>query len=286
MFSRSPFVFLRKKMGYSIRLSNGQVLRGFIKSPGENIRAMVLLVHGLGEHVGRYDEWSDRFVSYGIGMAGVDLPGHGRSDGRRGHIGSFRVTEQLLRLLIKETGSTFPGIPLILYGHSLGGGIVTDYLVRNSPGIKMAVVTSPWLKLAFEPPAYKMILAAVAGRLFPSFIQPSGLDINHLSHNAAVVKAYSEDPLVHDRISAGLFNSTMNAARNSLEKSENISVPVLLLHGQDDMISSPGGSILLAGKNSLIDLKIWPGGFHELHNEPDNADVFNFIINWIDKHLL
>ena len=109
------------------------------------------MVHGLGEHIQRYDHWAEMFKKEGIGFAGVDLPGHGRSDGRRGDIKSYKVLEEMIDILLKTTIRTFPGTPVFIYGHSLGGGIVLDYLIRKNPGIKGAIVTSPWLRLSFEP---------------------------------------------------------------------------------------------------------------------------------------
>ena len=175
-------------MDFNIKLSNGQILRGFIKSPGENLRAVVILVHGLGEHIQRYKNWAGLFNERMIGFAGVDLPGHGRSDGKRGHIKNFTQTDEMIDILLNECKMTFPGIPLFLYGHSLGGGIVLDYLIRMNPKIRGAIVTSPWLKLAFEPDKSKSQLAAVMKSILPSLIQPTGLVVDHISHDQEVVR--------------------------------------------------------------------------------------------------
>ena len=177
-------------MDFNIKLSNGQVLRGMIQSPGENLKAVIIFVHGIGEHIHRYDHWAERFNKEGIGFAGVDLPGHGRSDGRRGNIKSFALLGEMIDILLKSCKSTFPGIPVYLYGHSLGGGIVLDYLLKRNPKISGAIVTSPFLRLAFEPPKYKLILASVMKNLLPGLIQPTGLRTSHLSHDKAVVEKY------------------------------------------------------------------------------------------------
>jgi alpha-beta hydrolase superfamily lysophospholipase len=101
-----------------------------------------------------------------------------------------------------------------------------------------------------------------------------------------VVEKYKSDPLVHDRISVSLFHSAMSAAANSLAGAGELKVPLLLLHGSDDKISSPEGSRIFASKTSLAELKIWEGGYHELHNEPFKKEVFDFILNWINKKLI
>jgi alpha-beta hydrolase superfamily lysophospholipase len=281
------FVLLKKKsMEYSIKLKNGQVLRGYIASPKQKTRANIIFVHGLGEHIQRYTAWAEQFSKEGIGFTGVDLPGHGRSDGGRGNIRGYELTDEMIEILRESSKNTFPEIPVFLYGHSLGGGIVLDYLLRKNPAIKGAIVTSPWLKLSFEPARSKILLASLMKNILPGMVQPSGLVVDHISHDKEVVEKYKSDPLVHDRISVSLFHSAMSAAANSLAGAGELKVPLLLLHGSDDKISSPEGSRIFASKTSLAELKIWEGGYHELHNEPFKKEVFDFILNWINKKLI
>jgi alpha-beta hydrolase superfamily lysophospholipase len=272
-------------MDFNIKLSNGQILRGYIKSPGENLRAVVILVHGLGEHIQRYSNWAGLFNEAMIGFAGVDLPGHGRSEGKRGHIKSYTQTEEMIDILLNECRKTFPGIPLFLYGQSLGGGIVLDYLVRKDPKIKGAIVTSPWLKLSFEPDESKVKLAGIMKNIFPGLIQTSGLIVDHISHDQKVVEAYKNDPLVHGKISVSLFYSAMSAASNALKNAASLKLPLLLMHGTDDHICSPEGSREFASKAKSVDLKLWDGGYHELHNDLYRHEVFNYIITWLNSRL-
>jgi alpha-beta hydrolase superfamily lysophospholipase len=271
------------KMDFNIKLSNGQVLRGIIQSPGENLKAVIVFVHGIGEHIHRYDYWAGLFNKEGIGFAGVDLPGHGRSDGRRGHIKSYALLDEMIDILLKSCRQTFPGAPVYIYGHSLGGGIVLDYLLHRNPRVKGAIVTSPWLRLAFKPSKSKLILASIMKNLLPGFVQPTGLNVSHISHDENVIEKYTTDPLVHGKISVSLFHSAMTAAKYSLEHASELKVPTLLLHGSDDMINSPEGSREFAGKTSLVELKIWDGGYHELHNEPFKDEVFKYILYWINR---
>lgn len=273
-------------MDFNIRLSNGQVLRGFIKSPGADLRAVVILVHGLGEHIQRYWELSEILNNENIGFAGVDLPGHGLSDGKRGHIRSYAATDEMIEILLNESRKTFPGIPLFLYGHSLGGGIVLDHLVRKHPKVKCAIVTSPWLRLSFEPGRSKVKLASIMKNILPSMVMPSGLVTEHLSHDKSVVENYRKDPLVHGKISFSLFYSAMFAADIALENASALKVPLLLMHGSDDLICSQAGSREFASKTELAELKIWEGGLHELHNELFRQEVFSYLIKWINTRLI
>jgi alpha-beta hydrolase superfamily lysophospholipase len=189
----------------------------------------------------------------------------------------------MIDILLKSCHKTFPGIPVYLYGHSLGGGIVLDYILRRNPTIKGAIITSPWLLLSFRPPKIKVIMASVMKFILPGLLQPSGLNIQHLSHDEAVVEKYRTDPLVHGKISVSLFHGAMSAAEYSLNHASELKVPVLFLHGSDDQITSPEGSRKFAGKTKLAELKIWEGGYHELHNEPFNNEVFKYIIYWINR---
>jgi alpha-beta hydrolase superfamily lysophospholipase len=272
-------------MDFSIRLSNNQLLRGFINSPGDNTRAGVIFVHGIGEHTGRYSNWVKRFTEKGIACAGVDLPGHGRSDGKRGYIKDYGVTREMLDIMVGQYRKTFPGTPLFLYGHSLGGGIVLQYIIESNPPLNGAVISSPFLKLAFEPARIKLILADVMKSIMPSLVQPSGLIAKHISHDQKVVDDYVNDPLVHDRISVSLYHSAMSAAAFALDKASEIKIPLFLIHGSDDLLTSPEGSRELASKNDKIQLRIWEGGYHELHNEPFKDSVFAEIMAWMNKNI-
>ena len=144
-------------------------------------------------------------------------------------------------------------------------------------------MTSPWLRLSFEPPKSKVFLASLMKHLMPGLIQPSGLNVNHISHDMNVVEKYKSDPLVHDKISVALFDGAMTSAKYSLTHASELKVHTLLLHGSDDMITSPAGSKEFAGKTNLVEFKIWDGGFHELHNEPFKEEVFKYILNWINN---
>ncbi|MGD0756718.1 MAG: lysophospholipase [Bacteroidales bacterium] len=270
-------------MDFNIKLNNGQVLRGIIQSPGENLKAVIIFVHGIGEHIHRYDHWAALFNKEGIGFTGVDLPGHGRSDGNRGDIKSYALLEEMIDILIKGCNQTFPGCPVYIYGHSLGGGIVLDYLLRRNPKIRGAIVTSPYLRLAFEPPKIKLVIASVMKHLLPGLIQPTGLNADHLSHDKDIVEKYKTDPLVHGKISVRLFDDSLASAKYSLAHASELKIPVLMLHGSDDMLTSPEGSLEFAGKTKMVELKIWDGGYHELHNEPFKDEVFKYIMDWIKK---
>jgi alpha-beta hydrolase superfamily lysophospholipase len=271
-------------MEFNVELKNGQVLKGIIRTPGENPSGIIVLVHGIGEHTGRYTDWAGLFRKQNFAFAGLDLPGHGRSEGRRGKIKSYSVLHEMIEILLRTASRTFPGTPVYIYGHSLGGGIVLDHLIRFKPAIKGAIVTSPWLKLSFEPAKSKLALAALMSKLSPGLVQSSGLNTIYLSHDQTVVDAYKNDPLVHDKISVGLFTGAMKSAEYCLNNASKLKIPTLIIHGSNDMICSPEGSREFCSKTSKAELKIWEGGYHELHNEPFRLEVFDYIMHWIRDH--
>lgn len=249
------------------------------------MKAVIILVHGIGEHIKRYSYLMENFISGKIGFAGVDLPGHGRSQGKRGHIKSYDLYNDMISILISECKKTFPGVPVFLYGHSLGGTIVLYYLLKKSPKIKGAIVTSPWLRLSYEPDKSKVKIAVLVNHIFPGLLQPSGLVAEHLSHDKDIVSNYKTDPDNHDKISVGLFINTLKAADYSLQNASSLDVPLLLMHGTDDLICSPEASKEFASKTDKAELKLWEGGFHEIHNEPFREEVINYTLEWVSSRI-
>ncbi|HLN21251.1 MAG TPA: lysophospholipase [Bacteroidales bacterium] len=270
-------------MNFNIELKNGQLLKGFIRSPGENPAGVIAFVHGIGEHLGRYNNWSERFSRENFAFIGFDLPGHGKSEGKRGHIKSYSLLYEMIDIMLRTIDQAYPNLPVWLYGHSLGGGIVLDYTLKFNPPVRGVIATSPWLKLAFEPSQIKKLMAAVGKSLVPGMTQSSELITTYLSHDQSVIDLYNSDHLVHDKVSASLFAGAIKSARYSLNNAANLKKPLLIVHGSDDMICSPEGSREFTSKTNLAELRIWDGGFHELHNEPFREDVFRFILDWIRK---
>lgn len=247
--------------------------------------AVILLVHGLGEHAGRYTHWAARFNERGVVIRAFDLPGHGNSDGRRGVIPSPGRVYETIDIILSDIRVEYPGVPLFIYGHSLGGGIVLNYLVQCKPELAGAIITSPWILLTETPPKAKVLLAKVAKKLMPGLAQASGLKTKFLSRDPEVVTAYRKDPLVHGQISAGLYGWMTDAAAETLARASEISVPMLIAHGRNDMIASPAGSVQVAEAAPRATLKLWDDGYHELHNDLLKEEHFEFIAGWIDTLL-
>ncbi len=268
-----------------LRLPADVPLWGQAWLPAEAPKGVVCLVHGLGEHSGRYAPLAAFLNAAGFAVLAFDLRGHGRSGGKRGHFAYEQALNDIAALLA-EARQRFGNTPRFLYGHSLGGNLVLNYLLRRpAETLQGAVATGPWLRLAFQPPAYKVWLARSVGALLPGLLQPSGLEVQYLSHDPAVVRAYVEDPLVHDRISAGLFVSAYRAGLWALEHADALRFPLLLMHGAEDHLTSAEASReFCARAGEKCTLRLWEGMYHEVHNEPDKAAVYQTVVEWLEAH--
>jgi alpha-beta hydrolase superfamily lysophospholipase len=265
--------------------SDGINMYGHSWAPEGQIKAVVLLVHGLGEHVGRYEHVAAAFTERGYALLGFDLRGHGKSGGPRGHTPSYQALMDDITEFIKQADTRFPGLPRFLYGHSLGGNLVLNYVLRCRPNLPGVLVTGPWLELAFQPPASQVKLGKIMNGVFPGFTQKSNLNTKGLSHDQAVVTAYERDPLVHDKITARLFVTTYESGLWALEHAAEFPLPILLMHGSADPITSAKASQLFAERaGDKVTVRIWDGMYHEIHNEFDQAQVFKVMLDWLDKH--
>ncbi len=250
------------------------------------IKAVICLVHGLGEHTSRYAHVAEAFGRDGYAMFGFDLRGHGRSAGTRGHFPSSEVVLQDIDLLFEQARTRYPGLPLLLYGHSLGGILVLHYALKRKPYIKGVISTSPGLRTALENQPAKVMAAKVLGSLIPGVTVPSGLDTNAISRNKQIVDIYKNDPLNHDKVSLGFGKVMLGVTKWTLEHAAEFPLPLLLMHGKADEITFPSGSMGFAGAlKDKCTLFLWDDAFHELHHEPEQAEVFKTMLIWMDARL-
>ncbi len=249
-------------------------------------KAVVCLVHGLGEHVSRYAHVAQAFGKEGYATLGMDLRGHGRADGARGHVSSIEDFMQDIDVLLEQARARYPRLPLILYGHSLGGIQVLYYGLTRKPDVKGVISTSAGLHTALESQTLKVIMAKVLGTLVPKVTLPSELETDALSRDKKVVQAYLNDPLVHDKITLGFGNIMLGVNHWTLEHASEFSLPLLLMHGKADRIAFPSSSIeFAAALKEKCTLVLWDDGYHELHNEPEQHEVLKTMTLWMDARL-
>lgn len=254
----------------------------------EHPRAVVLLFHGLGEHSGRYAHVAANFAKQGLATIAIDHYGHGKTTGTKGHIPRWDLFFECIDKVRAEAVARFGNIPQFLYGHSMGGCVVASYLTTQRPlGLAGIVLSAPALKIAFEPSPFMIGLGKLMINIFPGFTQPNGLDVKGLSHDQKVIDAYLADPLVHNKVSALLGLGILSKGKESIANASGYnSVPLLIMHGADDPVTSPAGSEEFAvNYGKLCTFKKWQGLFHEIHNEPQQEEVLHYATDWMLSHM-
>ena len=252
-----------------------------------NPTAIVCIVHGLGEHSGRYAHVAEYFNANNFTVFAYDQRGHGKSGGKKGHSPSYEILLDDVEEILKEARAEYNDLPIFLYGHSFGGNVVCNYaLLRDTNELKGLIVSSPWLKLATEPPAFQVKLAKFVSKILPSLTQPNGLNVTDISTDKAAVEAYKNDPLVHNKISTKLFTDVYNSGFWAIENADRLKLSTLVFHGSDDNITSPDGSQEFAqNAGELVEFKLWEGMKHETHNDLKKDEVISFVTAWITKKI-
>lgn len=255
--------------------------------PRKPIKAAMLIVHGLGEHSGRYENLVQRFVAQGFIVYGYDHIGHGHSSGRRCHIANFNCYLKDLDLVVHRIKAANPEIPLVLFGHSMGGLISASYLVEHQNKISAAVLSSPAIEAPDTVPAILLKVGQAISKLWPR-LGVIKLDAEGICRNSAVVEAYEADSLVHHgKISARLGQALLEQMQWLKQQMMQIHLPLLVIQGEHDSLVDPkGAKQLVDGVGSKIKkLIMYKGLYHELINEPEREVVLNDIELWIRERL-
>ena len=266
---------------------DGVKFYGQVWEPEVPPRAVIALVHGLGEHSGRYAHVAAAFNQAGYAMMGFDLRGHGKSTGQRGHIPSYEALLDAVARFLQEVGARFPGRPQVLYGHSLGGCIVLNYALRRRPSLAGLIATGAALRTPLEQQTVKVTMARMLSGILPAMSMHSGLSASDLAHDPQVAQAYLADPLVHDLATPRLAVEGFAAGRWALEHAAEFpAIPLLLMHGGADAICMPDSSREFAGKvPGECTCKIWDGLYHETHNETTKAEVLAYMVEWVNQQV-
>ncbi|MCH2022891.1 MAG: lysophospholipase [Saprospiraceae bacterium] len=251
------------------------------------LKGIILLIHGLGEHSSRYEHVAEFFTHYGFAVLSCDRSGHGKSGGKLGHIAKYEEVFDDIVKLHSEASRKHSQLPVFLYGHSMGGGIVIDYLLnKKHTGLKGIIATAPLLEPAFKPPSVLLFIGRIMRSIYPRFTQDNQLDVKMISRDELVVQAYTKDPLVHSKITSETAIGMLTSGENSLKNVGKINSPLLLMHGDKDGLTSHKATQQFASKASGdVTLKMWEGFYHELHNEPEKLDVLEYIYQWILQKL-
>ena len=255
--------------------------------PEKDPKAVVCLVHGVGEHSGRYAHVGAAFAAAGYALLGFDLRGHGKSGGVRGHAPSLDAFFKDIEDFVRAAETRYPSAPRFLYGNSLGGLLSLSYVVTHKVNARGMIVSSPGLATAIQEQKMKVMLAKVLGSLAPTITLPSGLVTAHISRDPQVVETYVKDPLVHDKITTGFGRAGLQAIDIAFTHAAQLAVPLLLVYCSEDQIAFPRGSEEFArlAPKELVTLKRYEGLYHEPHNEPEKAQVLKDYVQWLDAQV-
>ena len=256
-------------------------------APEGPAKAAILVAHGLGEHSSRYDYFAAHCTARGFAVHTLDHYGHGRSEGLRGHVERFSVYLDGLRALRDDVRGQHADLPLVLLGHSMGGLIATAFLGEDQASFRGCVLSGPALQSDVEPPALVMAVVRFISWLAPT-VPLIGLDPAGVSRDPEVVTAYVKDPLVHHgKATARLIAELSKSMRTTLAAAPSINLPLLVMHGDADVLTSPAGSQALYDMAGSADktLKLYPGLYHEIFHEPERDEVLGEMSAWLEAHL-
>ncbi len=278
-------------------MNTESTLSTFVASDGDNLaiqewpleyrqpmRGVVLLVHGLGEHAGRYDHLARRLNEWGFAVRGHDQYGHGESGGARGALPTaHRLLDDLADIVDSTRVRMSRDTPLILLGHSLGGLVAARFVSLALRPVEALVLSSPALDPGLS--AFQKILVAVLPKIAPDLRVGNGLDPSLISHDPAVVEAYRKDKLVHDRISARLARFIADEGPATVAAAANWTVPTLLLYAGADKLVNPAGSrnFAAAAPKDVVNARCFETLYHEIFNEVDAEPVFAELKQWLDR---
>ncbi|MDG1194319.1 MAG: lysophospholipase [Polaribacter sp.] len=251
----------------------------------KNTKAVIVLVHGMGEHSGRYKHVAKKLNENDFSVVAFDHFGHGKTTGKRGHNPSFEAVLESVSKTIKKAKALFPDTPIFLYGHSMGGNTVINYALKKKHDLKGIIATSPFLKLAFEPPKIKLAVGKLFQKIAPSITMGNELDANDISREKIEVDKYINDPLVHAKISPNFSLTFIDSGKWAIENASKLETPIFLLHGTGDKIIDYRGTQEFANNSDKATLKLYENGYHELQNDLCKEEMLEDVVNWLNSQL-
>jgi alpha-beta hydrolase superfamily lysophospholipase len=256
-------------------------------------RGVIVIIHGLAEHSGRYRETAEFLSENGWAVYACDLRAHGLSPdppkAGRVHVNRFEDYFRDVDALTGLAREKHRELPIYLLGHSMGGLISIRYSLEKPAGLAGAIISSPVLGThpEFKPPLFLKLMVSILSRLAPRLLVASDLDTQAISRDPAVVKAYIDDPLVSHKISTRWYGEIMKSMKKAHKSAASLRIPMLLMQSGDDRLVDPAapGRWAKAAPNGLVELVVWDGLYHEMFNEPEKDRVRARLIEWLDGHL-
>ncbi len=250
-------------------------------------RAVLVLSHGLGEYARRYDHVARRFGEAGLVTYALDHRGHGRSGGKRVVVRDIHEYTSDFDTLVGIATREHHGLKCIVLGHSMGGGIVFAYGVERPDNYDLMVLSGPAVAAQDQVSPLLALAAKVLGAVAPG-LPAQELDVDAISRDPAVVAAYKEDPLVyHGKVPAGIGRALLQVGETMPQRAPALTAPLLVVHGSEDRLIPVAGSHRLVEcvGSTDVELKVYPGLYHEVFNEPEREQVLDGVVSWITARL-
>ncbi len=250
----------------------------------EDMTGILAFSHGLGEHIGRYERFAQAMNKEGFGLYMADLHGHGKTEGKRGHITNWEQSLLAdLKVMLSRAAELAEGRAVFFGGHSLGGLNAARLLIENPPGVRGGIIMSPAIKQVMNPPEIVIAVSKGIASIAPSFQVSNMLDYEGLSRDPSVVAAYNADPLVYKRISVKAFLEMVRTQEIVLAKAAEVTTPCLIIHGTADRLTDHRKTVEFFEMISSPDktIRLFEGYYHETHNDLDADLVYLDIINWM-----
>ena len=268
-----------------LKAKDSHTLKGTTWGDLSQAKAILVLVHGIGEYVRRYDYVAERLVDRKMAMIGIDQRGHGTSGDKPGVVGSSAALMSDITTVIEQARLANPNAPIFLYGHSMGAFEALYYALSEKPIIKGVIATSPPL-CTDTLTKTQITLTKLLGGILPNLAISTGLDAAGLSRDQNVVKVYQADPLVHGKASVALGKFIYEGTLYVMEHASEWKLPLYMAHGSEDKICPISGTKEFFSKLSGdVTLKVWDGLLHETHNEPEKEEVIATMLDWVEARL-
>lgn len=255
--------------------------------PAGELKSAIVIVHGIAEHSGRYAHVAEYFVRHGYAVGIYDQYGHGKSDGKRSYIHSFKLLMDDMEAFVNRAHEKANGNGIFLLGHSLGGGMVTRYLIdRDQSNIRGAMLSAPMVAIGSSIPTWLVKISKILGAVAPT-LPVLKLDNSTISRDPQVTKKYDSDPLNYRGKLQARTGAEINRFLEYVQANLNrIKMPLLIMQGTQDRLVDPAGSHLLYEKTSSKDktLKFYEGLYHEIFNEPEKEQVMNDMVTWMERN--
>ena len=286
IFTLQLYYTLERNFSLSYR-SDTPELKGLIwdcPSP----KAVLIIVHGMGEHIGRYEHVANHFNNRSIAVFGTDLTGFGMAHGKKGHGVSLSEMKQIVRAKVDYAAEHYPEIPIIIFGQSMGGNIALNYqLSENDSRITGYIAASPWIQTGTPLSPILIFAASILSKIAPKVTKSNDLVVEGISDIELEVKKYTSDPLVHDRVSFGFgYDMFLGAELLDAYNEGSLKVNTLISHSKDDILTSAKASKAFAKRNpAKLKYLDWEKLGHELHNSSKKEEILNTYTSWVENHL-